>query len=110
MIDDFFELLEALYKKEEQIHNVLINLLGGKPDSDFLGNEKEMIKKSIVKAFGGNEKHYEHVAIGDAFDWYENHGRTEQDKKDLIENIVYVIENSPRKGNIAYMIDKNSAE
>lgn len=109
MIDAFFELLEALDKKEEEIHHVL-ELLGGKPDESFLRSEKEMIERSIVKAFGGNEKDYEHVAIGDAFDWYENHGRTEQDKKDLIENIVYVIENSPKKGNIAYVIDKNSAE
>jgi hypothetical protein len=109
MIDDLFSILEALYKKEEEIHRIL-ELLGGAPNDDFLGNEKEMIKKSIVKAFGGNEKHYENKSILDAFDWYETHGRTEQLKKDLIENIIWALENNPRKGNIAYVIDKNSTE
>ena len=108
MIYQLIELLDMIIEKEEKTEKIR-NLLGGQGNEGYLCDERDKIYKIIVTALGGNEEHYNFLYRNDVFIAFsEDEKSISEVKEEFIENIVYVIENDLRKGNIAYVREKNS--
>jgi hypothetical protein len=91
MVEELFALLDALVEKEEKTDNI-VELLGGTGNDGYLLDEMRMVQTLIVKAFGGNEEHCNHLFSTDLFYEYRDN-RSEENKKELIDYIELTIEN-----------------
>ena len=94
MAQHLFVLLDSLAERQKTLNNVL-EILGGEENENhgFLSEQIKMVELMIVKAFGGNEGHYEHISSTPYFYNYEYYKHHEGNKAELIGYIGETIEN-----------------
>ncbi|MCT1389892.1 hypothetical protein M4D76_16470 [Peribacillus frigoritolerans] len=92
MLGHLFALLDSLAERQQKLNNV-VEILGGEENHGFLSEQIKMVELMIVKAFGGNEGHYEHISSTPYFYNYEYYKHHEGNKAELIGYIEETIEN-----------------
>lgn len=94
MTEQLFDLLDSLAERQRTLNNVL-EVLGGE-ENDFYGfleKQIKMVELMIVKSYGGNEGHYEHISSTPYFYNYESYPEMKGNKVDLTGYIQDTIEN-----------------
>jgi hypothetical protein len=99
MIDQLLKLLDMIIEKEEKTEEIRV-LLGGQGNEGYLLDERDQVYKTITMALGGSEEDFIFLnEKKDVFWPYSEGKRTEEDKKELIESIVYMLEDNFRPNN-----------
>lgn len=89
MIDHLFHLHDCLAEKARTLDKV-VEVLGGTMNLGFLEDEFDMIELLIIKAFGGNERHYKHIHSTELFYNYRCYSE-EYHKEELVDYIKLTI-------------------
>lgn len=92
MTEQLFDLLDSLMEIQLKINDVL-EVLGGEENQSFLSKQISMVELMIVKSFGGNEGHFEHINSTELFYNYEYYKHHEGNKAELIAYIEKTIKN-----------------